>query len=127
MDNLTARHFGNYRLIHLLGQGGFADVYLGVHIHLNTQAAIKILRPRLVGSTLEDFRKEAHVIARLIHPYIVRVLEFGVEEGIAFLVMDYAPSGSLRQRHPKDIPVPPAIVVSYIKQVAAALQYAHNN
>jgi serine/threonine protein kinase len=127
MADLTERQFGNYRLIRLLGQGGFADVYLGVHIHLNTQAAIKILRPRLVGSTLEDFRKEAQVIARLIHPYIVRVLEFDVEEGIAFLVMDYAPNGSLRQRHPKNIPVPPAIVVSYVKQVAAALQYAHYN
>ena len=58
-------------------------------------------------------------------PNIVRVLDFGVEEDTPFLVLDYAPKGTLRQRHPRGIPLPPLSVVPYVKQAAAALQYAH--
>ena len=126
MGNRVGQRLANYRLIRLLGKGGFGDVYLGEHIHLNTQAAIKVLQTRLVGSHLEQFRVEAQTIARLVHPHIVRILDFGVEDDTPFLVMDYAPNGILRQRHPKGIPVPAKSVVAYVKQVAAALQYAHD-
>jgi len=117
---------GNYRIIQLIGQGGFADVYLGEHVHLNTLAAIKVLRTRLVDDGIENFRSEARTVAHLLHPNIVRVLDFGVESTIPFLVMEYAPNGTLRQRHPRGIPVPVEVVVPYVKQIAAALQYAHN-
>ena len=126
MGDRVGQRLGNYRVIRLLGKGGFGDVYLGEHIHLNTQAAIKVLQTRLVGSNLEQFRVEAQTIARLVHPHIVRIFDFGVEDNIPFLVMDYAPNGILRQRHPKGIPVPAKSVVAYVKQVAAALQYAHD-
>jgi len=126
MDNRVGQRLANYRVIRLLGKGGFGDVYLGEHIHLNTQVAIKVLQTRLVGSHLEQFRVEAQTIARLVHPHIVRILDFGVEDDTPFLVMDYAPNGILRQRHPKGIPVPAKSVVAYVKQVAAALQYAHD-
>jgi serine/threonine protein kinase len=126
MGDRVGQRLGNYRVIRLLGKGGFGDVYLGEHIHLNTQVAIKVLQTRLVRSNLEQFRVEAQTIARLVHPHIVRILDFGVEDDIPFLVMDYAPNGILRQRHPKGIPVPAKSVVAYVKQVAAALQYAHD-
>ena len=126
MDDRVGQRLGNYRVMRLIGQGGFGDVYLGEHIHLNTQAAIKVLQTRLVGNNLEQFRVEAQTIARLIHPHIVRILDFGVEEGIPFLVMDYAPNGTLRQRHPKGTPLSPANVVHYVRQAASALQYAHD-
>lgn len=126
MGNRVGQRLANYRVIRLLGKGGFGDVYLGEHIHLNTQVAIKVLQTRLVGSHLEQFRVEAQTIARLVHPHIVRILDFGVEDDIPFLVMDYAPNGILRQRHPKGIPMPAKSVVAYVKQVAAALQYAHD-
>ena len=126
MDNRVGQRLANYRVIRLLGKGGFGDVYLGEHIHLNTQVAIKVLQTRLVGSHLEQFLVEAQTIARLVHPHIVRILDFGVEDDIPFLVMDYAPNGILRQRHPKGIPVPAKSVVAYVRQVAAALQYAHD-
>src|SRR6266851_6960871 len=106
MTDHLGKQLGNYRLTSLIGQGGFADVYLGEHIHLNTQAAIKVLQMRLTGSNLEQFRNEARTIASLVHPNIVRVLDFGVEDGIPFLVMDYAPNGTLRQRHLRGIPLP---------------------
>jgi serine/threonine protein kinase len=126
IDDRVGQQLGNYRLSRLIGQGGFADVYLGEHIHLNTQAAIKVLQMRLTGSSLEQFRNEARTIASLVHPNIVRVLDFGVEDGIPFLVMDYAPNGTLRQRHPRGVLLPPVSIMPYLKQVAAALQYAHD-
>src|SRR2546425_11204278 len=126
MADLVGRQFGNYHLIRLLGQGGFADVYLGEHVHLNTLAAIKVLRTQLVADDITNFRNEARTIAHLSHPNIVRVLEFGVEGTIPFLVMEYAPNGTLRQRHPRNVAVSAEVVAPYVKQVAAALQYAHN-
>src|SRR6266702_4418776 len=125
MPGRMGQQLGNYRLIRLLGSGGFAEVYLGVHRHLNTQVAIKILHSRMVEEDIEYFRREAQIVATLVHPHIVRVFDFDVQEGVAFLVMDYAPHGSLRQRHPKGQMVPLSTVVSYVKQVAEALQYAH--
>src|SRR6202022_1990997 len=55
----------------------------------------------------------------------VQVLDFGVEDTIPFLVMDYAPNGNMRQRHPKGLQLPLGTVVPYVKQLADALQYAH--
>ncbi len=126
MIDRVGQQLGNYRLSRLIGHGGFAEVYLGEHIHLNTQAAIKVLQIRLTGSNLEQFRNEARTIASLVHPNIVRVLDFGVEDDIPFLVMDYAPNGTLRQRHPRGVPLPPLSIVPYVEQAAAALQYAHD-
>jgi len=126
MSEFVGQQLGNYRLISLIGQGGFADVYLGEHIHLNTQAAIKVLQMRLAGSNLEQFRNEARTIASLTHPNIVRVLDFGVEEGTPYLVMEYATNGTLRHRHPKGIPLSPSSILPYVRQAADALQYAHN-
>ena len=99
MAGRVGQHLGNYRLLRLLGQGGFADVYLGEHLHLNTQAAIKVLHTHLTSHDIEPFRREARTIARLVHPHIVRILDFNVEEDLPFLVMDYAPNGTLRKAH----------------------------
>ena len=125
MAERVGQQLGNYRLTRLIGQGGFADVYLGEHIYLKTQAAIKILQTRLVNADMEDFLQEARTIAALSHPHIVRVMDFGVEGDTPFLVMEYAPHGSLRQRHPRGSVLPPIVVLPYVKQVADALQFAH--
>ncbi len=125
MIDRVGQQLGNYQLVRLLGRGNWASVYLGVHRHLHTQAAIKVLHGSLSGTALEDFLTEARTIAHLEHPHIVRVLDFGVEEETPFLVMYYATGGTLRTRHPKGVRLPLATVVSYIKQAADALQYAH--
>jgi predicted ATPase/class 3 adenylate cyclase/DNA-binding CsgD family transcriptional regulator len=126
MTDYVGQQLGNYRLIRLLGKGSFAEVYLGEHIHLSTQAAIKVLHTQLTSDDVDKFRNEARIIARLVHPHIVRILEFGVEGKTPFLVMDYAPHGTLRQRHPKGTGLPLDTIVSYVKQIANALQYAHD-
>ncbi len=126
MADRVGQQLGNYRLISLLGQGGFAEVYLGEHIYLGTLAAIKVLRTELASDEIEHFHSEARIIARLVHPHIVRVLEFGVENTTPFLVVDYAPNGTLRKQHTRGVPLPLPTIVGYVKQIADALQYAHD-
>jgi WD40 repeat protein len=125
MTDRVGQRLGNYRLVRMIGQGGFAEVYLGQHIYLDTLAAIKVLHARLESDDVEYFLAEARTVARLLHPNIVRVLEFNVEDMTPFLVVDYAPNGTLRKRHARGIPLPPATIVSYTRQVASALEYAH--
>jgi serine/threonine protein kinase len=126
MEDRLERRLGNYQLTRLLARGGFAEVYLGQHIYLKNQAAIKVLQTRLSGNDMESFLNEARTVVNLIHPNIVRVLEFGVEGDTPFLVMDYAPNGSLRQCYPKGVQLPLSSVKAYVKQAASALQYAHD-
>jgi WD40 repeat protein len=126
MSDLIEPQLGNYRLICLLGKGGFADVYLGEHVYLKTQAAIKVLHTQIADDSLQGFIIEAQTIGRLRHPHIIRVLDFGVQNNTPFLVMDYAPKGTLRQLHPRGSRLPLPVIVVYVKQIAKALQYAHN-
>ena len=126
MADRVGQQLGNYQLQRLIGTGGFAEVYLAEHKYLRTRAAIKILHTQLAHDDQEYFLVEARTVAHLIHPHIIRVLEFGVESATPFLVMDYAPNGTLRQLHPKGSYVPLATVVSYVKQLAEALDYAHS-
>jgi serine/threonine protein kinase/GTPase SAR1 family protein len=129
---------GNYRLVGLLGRGGFASIFLGEHLYLKRLAAIKVLRTVLVDEEKGQFLEEARLLANLSHSHIVRVLEFAVaqrwtvvqntpvQENIPFLVMDYAPGGNLRAFCPVGTYLPLDTVVNYIKQAASALQYAHD-
>jgi serine/threonine protein kinase len=125
-EEFIGQQVGNYSLLRLLGRGGFADVYLGEHIYLKTQAAIKILRMRTSEGGIEDVLNEARTIARLEHPNIIRVLECAVKDDHLFLVMNYAPRGTLRQHYPQGSRLPPGQILSYVQQVSSALQYAHD-
>ncbi len=127
MADRVGQRYGDYRLTRLLGRGSFGDVYLAEHIHDTTLAAVKVLQTRLAHEDLKEFINEASTNFRLKHPHIVQMLDFGIgADDIPFLVMDYAPKGTLRQRYPKGTRLPLDTVVSYVKQVAAALQYAHD-
>jgi serine/threonine protein kinase len=64
------QQLGNYRLTRLLGRGGFAEVYVGEHVHLGTEAAIKVLVAWLASGEIEPFRDEARTIAHLRHPIL---------------------------------------------------------
>ena len=118
MVDRVGQQLGNYQIIQLLGQGNFSEVYLGQHIHLHTQAAIKVLHEHLAHHDTAAFLNEARAIAHLRHPHIVQVLDFGIEDTTPFLVMDYAPNGTVRMRHPKGIPLALPTVVDYVKQIA---------
>lgn len=126
MVDRAGQQLGNYRLLSPLGQGGFAEVYLGEHVFLKKAVAIKLLYTQLGKDDLEGFLKEAQTIAHLEHPHIVRVTDFGLDGDLPYLVMEYAPNGTLRHRHPRDTTLPFATISVYVKQIAAALQYAHD-
>ncbi len=127
MTGNSHRQIGRYELVHTLGYGGCAKVYLGRHIYIGTESAVKVLRNPMDPQKARWFLREARTIANLEHPHIVRVLDFAVENRNPFLVMDYAPNGSLRQQVPEGYTLPLDVAVLYIKQVALALQYAHDN
>ncbi len=126
MENFTGRQFGNYRLIRHLGTGGFGEVYLGRHIHIQREAAIKILL-KLEPDEIEQFRREAQIIANLTHPRIVTIFDYDVEGETPFIVMQYAEQGTLRGRYRRGTRAPLAEVVKYITQAADGLQFAHDH
>lgn len=126
MTNWIGQQLGDYRLVDLIGQGSFADVYLGEYLQQGSYVAIKVLQVHLDDEdAIEQFQTETRQLARLAHPHIIRMLDAGVENGIPFLVMDYAAGGTLRQRHPVGTRLPLPRIIAYVNQIAAALQYAH--
>lgn len=118
---------GNYRLIALLGSGAFANIYLGEHCYLRTRVAIKVSRRQLTRGQRERFLKEAQIAAKLAHPLIIRVLGFDIEQGIPYLVMDYASQGSLRRRHPIGTRLERETILGYAWDIAEALEYIHGH
>src|SRR5215475_9660334 len=104
---------GSYRLIRALGKGSYAEVYLGEHVYLKTQAALKLMLDPMTDQQMDGLLAEAQLVARLEHPGIVRVLDFGVEAEIPFLVLQYAPNGTLRDRHPRGTLLAPSTVAYY--------------
>jgi serine/threonine protein kinase/DNA polymerase III delta prime subunit len=125
MVDRVGQFLGNYQLLRLLGSGAFADVYLAEHRYLEIPSAIKVLHVRLEPHTQEQFLREARTIAHLQHPHIVRVLDFGFHGEIPYLVIEYSPHGTLRSRHPKGTLLSLEQVIHYVKQIAPALDYAH--
>lgn len=128
-EDRSGQTLDRYHLLRLLGRGGFAEVYLGQHIYLNTQVAIKILSDTKLSNEkeIDHFRYEAQTIASLDHPNIVRVSDFNIDQGIPFFVLEYAARGSLRNLHPRGTQLPLSSVISYVRQIAAALDYAHGH
>jgi serine/threonine protein kinase len=79
VPNMTERigeKLGKYRLLRNLGHGGFAEVYVGEHVFLGSQAAIKILSTSLKSEEIDSFQIEPKRLANLNHPNIIRILDF---------------------------------------------------
>jgi WD40 repeat protein/tRNA A-37 threonylcarbamoyl transferase component Bud32 len=125
---LIGRQFGEYRLMRFEGRGSFGDVYLGEHISDTSRVAVKVLRVQLTNiKELREFIMEARTV-RFAHPNIIKLLDFNVDkDGTPYLVMAYAPKGTLRSRHRRGERLPVEVIVAYVKQMASALQYAHTN
>jgi serine/threonine protein kinase len=123
---LVGETLGQYRLTKELGKGGFATVYRALQPALNRHVAIKILHPEYVRDqrALRRFKREALAVARLNHPNIVTVFDYGEHEGRAYLVMEYIEGSTLKGRLGK--PVTYALALELVTAVANALDYAHS-
>ena len=130
-SDLTGKQLGNYRILGALGQGGMAKVYKGYQPLLDRYVAIKVLAPRF--ATDEEFRarfqREAAAIARLRHPNIVQVYDFGIEGSIHYMVMEYIAGDTLkvhiRTARALGTQLPPQEILTVLQGMAAALDYAH--
>jgi eukaryotic-like serine/threonine-protein kinase len=117
-----------YRLERLLGTGGMSEVWLAEDTRLGRWVAVKILRDSLGGQEhqlVDSIQREARLIARLQHPNIVSVYDVGTYEGHHYLVMEYVHGLSVRQLLETHGRLSQQDSVRYGIQVAAALQYAH--
>jgi eukaryotic-like serine/threonine-protein kinase len=120
-------HLSNYQIIRLLGYGGDACVYLAEHLQSHMRVAIKVPRLKDSEKAQDKLLYEARILASLKHPHIVPVYDFGVENGTPFLAMDYAPYGTVSQCHALQKPLQISTILCYLKQVAQALQFLHND
>jgi serine/threonine protein kinase len=122
----TDQQFGKYQLVRMLWQSDLADVYLGRHIELQTPVAIKRFHGRFVAEVAEDFQRQYSALARLQHPHILSILDYGIADETAFVITAYVPNGSLRLHHPKNTSVAPLKVLNYVQQMSEALAYVHD-
>ena len=127
MDAWIGQIVGKYRILDWIGQGGMATVYKAWDLERQRLVAFKALFPFLTNdpSFRARFEREAKILHHLRHPNIIPVLDFGEAEGLLYLVMPYITLGSLRDR----LDVGPVTVEQgskIIRQIASALQFAHN-
>ncbi|MBZ0315061.1 MAG: protein kinase [Anaerolineae bacterium] len=133
LPNLSNQKFGQYELRRLLGAGGMGAVYLGWQASLKREVAIKILPPTFAANPemVGRFTREAETAARLEHPHIVPIYDYGVEQGISYVVMRLLPGGSLAERlthrAQNDDPLPNLReTADMLTKLASALDFAHS-
>jgi tRNA A-37 threonylcarbamoyl transferase component Bud32 len=127
-DNLTGRMLGPYELLEEIGRGGMAQVYRARQLAVNRDVAVKVLPTHLLqdGAFLDRFFREAELVARLQHPRILPLYDFGAQERLPYIVMPYITGGTLADRigeHPDGMDL--ADIVPLLDQIAEGLDYAH--
>jgi tRNA A-37 threonylcarbamoyl transferase component Bud32 len=122
-----ARHFPQLEVLALLGQGGMGAVYKARQTKLDRLVAVKILPPEVARDPAfaERFTREARSLARLNHPHIVTVHDFGDADGLYYFTMEYVDGRNLRDLLQPG-PLSAAQALAIIPQLCDALQYAHD-
>ncbi len=125
---LIGRTIGKYEIVSQLGRGGMGVVYKGYRADLTHYAAIKVLPEHLADSTdfQERFVREAQAIARLNHPNILPIIDFGREDdGLTYFITKLATRGSLAARLGRPLLMPD--VLYFVEKIAGALDHAHDH
>ena len=129
-----AREMGSYELGALLGRGGMGEVYHATHRMLARPAAIKLIRPEVIGGgdpaaaqlAVTRFRREAETAASLRSPHTVELYDFGVtDDQTLYFVMELLEGLNLESLVRRHGPLPAGRVVHVLRQVCASLEEAH--
>jgi serine/threonine protein kinase len=127
-DPLVGRVIADrYLVLARLGEGGMGRVYLAEHVKMNRQCAIKVMNPSLVNDTesSQRFAREASNAARILHPNVAAVFDYGEADKIVYLVMEYVDGQSLSSILQKEGALDPRRAIDLARQVADGLQAAH--
>src|SRR5579859_3778388 len=129
MDMLVGKSLGQFRIVERIGSGGMATVFKAYQPALDRYVAVKVLPSYHAQDEVfvKRFRQEARAVAKLQHPNIVQIHDFGEDDvsHITYIVMEYVDGGTLKDRLKKALPVPEA--VDYMIQAAEGLDCAHRN
>ena len=128
MNNLIGQSLGRYHILEQLGEGGMATVYKAYDTRLERDVAVKVIRrgafpPEHLDRILKRFEREAKALARLSHPNIVKVHDFGEHDGSPYLVLEYLSGGTLKSKLGKPMPWEQAFQL--LLPIVNALGYAH--
>lgn len=129
--------FGQYRVEDLVGRGGMGEVYAVTHTMLDTRHALKVIRPEILehAEAPQRFRREAQVMAKLRHPNIIQVDDFGTTDDLTWLRMELLDGcasvcegkSSLAEVLLSGVPLDPALVSDWLGQILQGLHYAHES
>ncbi len=124
--DLSGRQIGNYRLLRRLGRGAMAEVYLAEQMSLRRQVAFKLLKRELAkdATYVRRFHMEAQAAAALVHAHIVQIHEVGCVDGLHYIAQEYVAGQNLRELLVRRGPLDVKLVVSVMRQTAAALAKA---
>lgn len=127
-QNLVGQTLGHYRVLRSIGYGGTATVFLAEDLNLRREVALKVFWPGEgeAHEFLRRFAREAQVLAKLDHPNILPIYDYGEQGDTVYLVIPYLSGGSLRERLRESKILPPSEAVALAAQALDALQYAHD-
>lgn len=123
-----ASQFPNLEIKRLIGHGGMGAIFQARQTSLDRDVAIKIIHRDISSNPafIERFEREARALAKLSHPHIVTIFDYGrTTDGLAFLVMEYVEGANLRQAI-DSMPIEPAEAIETISKMCQALHYAHS-
>jgi serine/threonine-protein kinase len=127
MPDLSGQTLGKYQILERLGRGGMATVYRAYQTGMDRVVAVKVMHPQYTDdpSFIERFKREARAVGALRHPNIVQVIDFDVQDGQYYMVMEYVETESLKERLQKRGALPIREALSIARKLADALAYAH--
>lgn len=127
LNALVNKSLGQFRIVERIGAGGMATVFKAYQPNLDRYVAIKVLPAYHARDPIfvKRFVQEARAVAKLVHPNILQIHDFGEQDNITYIVMEYVDGGTLKDRLKRALPVPEA--VDYMIQAAEGLDCAHRN
>ncbi|MBX3086122.1 MAG: protein kinase [Anaerolineae bacterium] len=127
MDPLIGQQLGQYEIITKIGVGGMATVYRAHQKSMDRSVAIKVIKQELATTAdfVERFQREAKTVAKLSHPHILKVFDYGNQNDLVYIVMELLEGGSLSKLIVMNGALKPDITARILSQIGQALDYAH--